>query len=120
MCSKTEATVDPVSCIFERVLQFPRLLCNKVPRYMHDLLGVAARCERLLLSPTVLDTTCVMNCLWHLCVLLHSVFWALQVIVLVSPLRVRRANLLSAIGEEGGRQGCGSGSRTRQKSYAVP
>jgi len=80
------------------------------------LLGVAARCERLLLSPTVLDTTCVMNCLWHLCVLFHSFFWVLQVIVLVSPLRVLRANLLSVIGEEGGRQGCGSGSRTRQKA----
>jgi len=29
---------------------------------------------------------------------------------------VRRANLLSVIGEEGGRQGCWSGSRARQKA----
>ena len=34
----------------------------------------------------------------------------------MSPLCVRRANLLSVIGEKGGRQGSGSGSRTRRKA----
>jgi hypothetical protein len=118
MCSKTLRDSSPCCMYIWKDAPISSPFVRQSATLHAWLLGVAARCERLLLSPTVLDTTCVMNCLWRLCVcvLLHSVFWALQVIVLVSPRRVRRANLLSVIGEEGGRQGCRSGSKTRQEA----